>query len=147
MPVTRSQNNSRIMGIEEPTSCSFTVDLEEDNTNGHRRSTRSQLNITEGRMRQMMNESIGNLREEMINVISNEIRALVSNVNIGEPQNIVPTVTPQVVPVLGEQSSFGSLNTERVLNIIRNWKLKFTGYSYHMSVDEFIYRVNIHTDD
>ena len=34
---------------------------------------------------------------------------------------------------------------ENVLNIIRNWRLKFSGFDNDMTVDEFIYRVNILT--
>lgn len=33
-------------------------------------------------------------------------------------------------------------NSERVLNIIRNWKVRFTGIISEVTVDEFIYRIN-----
>lgn len=37
-------------------------------------------------------------------------------------------------------------NSERVLNVIRNWKIRFTGDTSEVTVDEFIYRVNTLTN-
>lgn len=33
-------------------------------------------------------------------------------------------------------------NSEKVLNIIRNWRIRFTGDTSEVTADEFIYRIN-----
>lgn len=40
---------------------------------------------------------------------------------------------------------FSSDNAEKILNVIRKWKLTFTGNNSCIPVNEFVYRVNIMT--
>lgn len=159
MPITRSTENLNALDIDEPTNCSFTIDVNGANmgTPGRTRmATRSQTTrrenradtgqsiSQEARFRLMISESIESLRTEMTTVISNEIRAIGRNLNSGsrsseDMTSVPPNIQRPVLPISGAS------DTDKILNIVRNWRIKFTGFTNNMTVDEFIYRVNILT--
>lgn len=64
---------------------------------------------------------------------------------ITDSGNNAPERSPYVPPREAERQPQDSLNTEKVLNIIRNWRIKFTGHSDSIGVEELIYRINILT--
>lgn len=165
MPLTRSRENLNLMDLETATNCSFTVEMDQTNAgnlqeNARRVVTRSQTRsnntdrttIDDIRLREMISESVSGLREEFASIISSEMRGLMENMR-GPQANRVPDrsafetgFSPR--PPDGEtsaQRSLEPLGTEKVLNIIRNWRIKFTGHSSDMTIDEFIYRVSILT--
>lgn len=95
----------------------------------------------------MINESLESFRNEMRSLITNEMRSLIQSIgnqNISEQQPIVVD-SPSNTNNLNRNNNDNSdtILTEKVLSIIRNWKIKFTGHDNSMPVDEFIYRVNI----
>lgn len=79
MPLTRSRENLNLMDLDEPSNCSFTVSVENENPTGQtrtRRITRSQTtrNIDRGdgdhisdeiRIRSIVSDSISSFREEI----------------------------------------------------------------------------------
>lgn len=143
-----------MLDMDEPSNSSFVVDVGETSQSRReaaRMQTRSQAraatngNSEENRIRALISESIGNLREEITNIISNELRDMMRNLNVNAggsaPLGSVDRIPP-TSPRDREEGHNGPIHTEKVLNIIRNWRIKFTGYSNCMPVEEFIYRVN-----
>lgn len=158
MPVTRSRENSAVADVERPTNCSFTVNLDEDisnvaSTSG--RTTRSQTIRNSNRVvdeptvsddrrfRAMVAESMSSLREEMTTVISTQFQSMFRELNIARENSSRETLPAS--PSYRTPHPHEPQNTEKVLNIIRNWRIKFTGHSNNMTVDDFIYRVNVLT--
>lgn len=112
-------------------------------------------------VRQIITDSLDNFRSEMTSLISSEIHSIFQNMNI----NSIPIVNssdniqnidvnpsgsrhrdiPNAYPRNDRNVSSEPFFEEKVLNIIRNWRLKYSGHDNDMSVDEFIYRVNILT--
>lgn len=163
MPLTRSREN--LLELEQPANVSFTVDLgSASGSQGVRgTSTRQkgrkpiQNNNSTGsdndsRTRQMINDSMESFRNEMLGFISNEIRSAFQGLNIRQPASQPRTM--EDFPNISSRST-GNNNSsdhepflaDKVLNIIRNWKIKFTGRDNNITVDEFIYRVNILTSN
>lgn len=116
-------------------------------------------------IRQIVTESLNDFRGEITNLITNEIRSVTRNLNIASGANLQnnivesdnlnrPNITPtnstdgylpNTSPRPNSHSPQEPFYAEKVLNIIRNWRLKFSGFDNDMTVDEFIYRVNILT--
>lgn len=164
MPITRSRDN--LMNLEEPANVSFTVDVASSSNNRNKRTPKQKQGLTntvtnnnntieidpnqneELRIRQIVSENMNSFRNEMMNIISSELRSLVQELNSqtngveGSSTNNIPCISDRSNPTIPQQEPISS---EKVLNIIRNWSLKFTGHNNSMSVDEFIYRVNILT--
>lgn len=159
MPLTRSREN--LLNLGEPSNVSFTVNLDDhaDQTGPHAntRSGRSRTMMgnppggdenNETQIRQIVNESLNVFRGEITSLITNELRSAVQNMNFPiDNNNANSNVSPRSNDNSGNSVDSGYLNAERVLNIIRNWRLKFNGYGNQASVDEFIYRVNILTSN
>ena len=171
MVLTRSQENLNLLDVSQPANVSFTVNLEPDNNTqntsniqetrprGRGRvvhngtSHRHEQNMNDNNVRQMISESLDNFRSEMTSLITNEIRSVFQNINstnIRPNNNASPSVSqnrdiPNSSPRNNAIDSQEPFFAEKVLNIIRNWRLKFSGHDNEMSVDEFIYRVNILT--
>lgn len=117
----------------------------------------------DSRTLQLISHSLNDFRGEMRDFISNELRSMIQDMNISDNRpntddvtNTLPrsnqndpgttsAVTSAASARLSSDSSHEPFFAEKVLNIIRNWRLKFTGYDNGMAVEEFIYRVNILT--
>ena len=172
MPLTRSRDN--LVNLDEPTNVSFTVDMDSSNANVHQvtqpRTSRKRTGqptqncnsdntrVNETQIRQIVSDSLGSFRTEMMSFISNELSAMVQNINVPNngntsPQRNVNTRQDSnisLIPTNNNNSNNSNTNeepilTEKVLNIIRNWRIKFTGHDNQISVSEFIYRINILT--
>lgn len=175
MVLTRSQEN--LTEIDRPANVSFTVNLDQDNTT--RRTQTKQTDRSRGRprtqnldsslngqddnirVREIVSDSLNSFRNEITNLISNEIRSIFQNLNIQSNPNITHALninnsdmtTPERENIHSSNSPSGTnpdsnqepFYAEKVLNIIRNWRIKFSGNDSEMTVDEFIYRVNILT--
>lgn len=128
------------------------------------RSSRKGVSNEDSRISRMIADSLSEFRGEMTQFISGELRSMIQGMNVGtrgdrnDLSNVAPlpngnqpglsTSSSNVVSAgLGSESPQEPFLAEKVLNIIRNWRLKFTGYDNQMSVDEFIYRVNILTSN
>lgn len=148
------------MSMEEPTNCSFTIAAGESNTQGvsqgHSRgrpkagSSRA-TTVGESNQQQitrLLTDSMVAFRGEMTEFIRDELRSMVQGMNLAgnedSPRNqprdndfshSSPRPGPSQEPIVGE----------KVSNIIRNWRVKFSGYDDQMTVDEFVYRVNVLT--
>lgn len=120
------------------------------------------------RAQSMITESLNSFRSDITSVISNEIRHILENVNIGlhprnnsgnspEDQDNSPDERPlhnsfNNRPPNGnipkDRMSYADrvdrrvMSSERISNIVHNWHLKFSGSPDSISVDEFMYRVN-----
>lgn len=168
MPVTRSREN--LLDIEEATNVSFTVNLDdnENHTGARRKQPKTRDDNPRGgnkdnefQVRQVISESLNVFRGEITNYISNEMRLMFQNMNVlnaNRPQVDDNPITSPIPNVNGANSGTngssvrqaldsGHFNAEKVLNIIRNWRIKFCGYGNQTSVDEFIYRVNVLTSN
>lgn len=94
--------------------------------------------------------SISQLRSELSSMISTEIRSLVQNINI-QPRNSSPLLgQPEVIGSSNDSPNVNSTDgteiaNEKISNIIRNWRVKFSGSSKDMNIDEFVYRINVLT--
>lgn len=154
MPITRSQDN--LLNIVEPTNVSFTVDLESSNITQEKRTRKGTKQAVQNsatnnaqnnsQIRQIVQESMDSFRSDIRDFISNELTSIVHNFNTQANLN---EVQPERNRDNTARPLFSSdrepFMAEKVLNIIRNWRIKFTGHDTQMSVDEFIYRVNILT--
>lgn len=109
-------------------------------------------------VRELISESVESLRSELTTFISTELRTLINgatNANRPASSNInlidITTNSPNRrnenrTPTTGRSSNNSEpFLAEKVTNIIRNWRIKFTGFDSQIPVDEFIYRVNIMT--
>lgn len=120
------------------------------------------------RVQSMITESLNSFRSDITSVISNQIRHILENVNIGlhprnnsgnspEDQDNSPDKRP--LPnsfnnrppngnIPNDRMSYADrvdrrvMSSERNSNIVHNWHLKFSGLPDSISVDEFIYRIN-----
>lgn len=157
MPLTRSREN--LLNLEEPTNVSFTVNLDSPNNGVRTRSaTRNRTvqsqngptgnsanNNIDTRIRKIVFESLGEFRNDMINHITAELATMFQN-NITQPNaGHTRHDDDNNSPRFNQNSDPEPILAEKVLNIIRNWRIKFTGHDNKMTVDEFIYRVNILT--
>ena len=107
-------------------------------------------------MRQIVSDSVAELRNEMTNLVTNELRSIMQNMNNNNSNdNNIPNNNNRNVSnpinndIPSSSSNVASLQepfvVEKVSNIIRNWKVKFSGSEDQMTVDEFVYRINILT--
>lgn len=109
---------------------------------------RAPLNANEdynaSRVHRMLNESLADFRVEILDLISTSFR----NLNTG---NAVPATSERHdyrsdgnPPRRTANTNHDNIDTNsgKILNIIKSWGIRFTGDSSHISVDEFIYRVN-----
>lgn len=161
MPLTRSRDN--LLELEEPANVSFTVDVGSTSRNQGERGTttrqkgkrpaqndNSTRSDNDSRTRQMINDSMEVFRNEMMGFISNEMRSAFQDLNIrqpaGQPRPMEDFANMQSRSTRNnDDSNHEPFLADKVLNIIRNWKIKFTGRDNNINVDEFIYRVNILT--
>ena len=163
MVLTRSQEN--LADITQPANVSFTVNLDSENppvsSNGQESRSRvrrrsvhngTTQNLNDGEVRQIISESLNSFRSEMTSLLTNEIRSVLENItvnhnSVNNNQNNNRATITENLPSSSNSNNDASqpYYAEKVLNIIRNWKLKFTGHDNEMTVDEFIYRVNILT--
>lgn len=169
MPLTKSREN--LLALEEPANCSFTIPIEESSappvTSQGRSKGRSQrtgnrsANLSDEnhqQVQEIVSNSLSTFRGEMTDFIRNELRSLVRDMNLGgeahvsQPgmQNVSNDQnnqnrngnSPQSTPRTNSQEPVVG---EKVSNIIRNWRIKFSGYDDTKTVDEFIYRINVLT--
>lgn len=186
MVLTRSQENlNNLNNIDQPANCSFTINLDNDNTRqasntsqvvqniqesqrrrsrgGRTRPTESNTdaNVINGNddshIRNIVNESLNTFRNEMTGFITQELRSMFQNFNSNNSSNNNLTTNNSNTNTRNYDNSSNNSHqnnsepvqdtffTDKVLNIIRNWKIKFSGHNNQMSVDEFVYRVNILT--
>lgn len=162
-------SRDNLVVLDEPTNTSFTVDVgPSDATQRSRSQGRSKRTNTVGstnsdnglnrtEIRQIVSESFVSFREEMMSAMTSEISNMFRNLQL-------PAVTNNQIyndsDIRNNSSSNDIRNSpsnsdsrpsqnpfyaEKVLNIIRNWRLKFTGHNNEMDIDEFIYRINILT--
>lgn len=135
-------------------------------------SVNSNNSTSDQRIRQLISNSLSEFRREVVGLISNELQSMFQNMNLtsngnatSEAQNEASNVHSNVLPSVSNQphlSSDGVPNStsrvqnisnnshdtfyaEKVSNIIRNWRIKYTGYDDSISVEDFIYRVNMLT--
>lgn len=154
MPLTRSREN--LDNIEQPQNVSFTVDLEPSDVTPtlqgkQKRRPTNRMNDSRvvpdnSQIRKMISESLNSFREEMTNFVTIELSIMIGNIN--RPTNVANNngndnyrTSPSSDPHI-HQTTF---HAEKVLNIMKNWRLKYTDHDNHLPVDEFIYRVNILT--
>lgn len=119
------------------------------------------LQDNDSRIQQMISDSFQSFRGEISSYISNELRSLVQNLNVSStiPNNSANETSSVNNPIINHNSNNHNINAipssrfnsdplyaDKVLNIIRNWRIKFSGHDDQMSVDEFTYRVNILTN-
>lgn len=153
MPVTRSHDN--LLNIEEPANVSFTVDMGGGVASGRTRSSgrNNSIPVVEsgdvGRegansFRQLISESLNSFRGEMTEYITGELRSMFQNFGtpMGGGQTSASEGRSDTTPRMNDDGSREPFYAEKVLNIIRNWRLKFTGHDSQMTVEEFVYRVN-----
>lgn len=169
MPLTRSREN--LLALEEPANCSFTIPIEESSappvTSQGRSKGRSQrtgnrsANLSDEnhqQVQEIVSNSLSTFRGEMTDFIRNELRSLVRDMNLGGEAHVsqpgIQNVSndqnnqnrngnsPQSTPRTNSQEPVVG---EKVSNIIRNWRIKFSGYDDTKTVDEFIYRINVLT--
>lgn len=106
--------------------------------------------------RQIISESLHSFRGEMQDFISSEFRSIFHNINISNNasnsnnDNSSDNTTNSFNRHTNSSprssgSSQDPFYAEKVLNIIRNWRIKFSGHDNPIPVEEFIYRVNILT--
>lgn len=115
--------------------------------------------VDEDSIRLLISNSLDNFRCE----ISSEIENLLRNIDLNprvqqsqdpETRHLNQDIEPMEMrthgthnPLVNRGLGRVNENSDKVLNIIRNWRLKFSGRSDEMDVDEFIYRVNILTSN
>lgn len=154
------------MSLEVPTNCSFTVPVEESNTpqvlsqgRKGRKNTRANDGINEQNnilidrnqqyIRELVTDSMDTLRTDMTNFIRNEFRSMVQNMGLGANNRLSQDTQPRdIIPPNSSPRTDNSPEPfvgEKVSNIIRNWRVKFSGCDDTLTVDEFIYRINILT--
>lgn len=150
MPITRSvEDLSNIEGS----------DISQNRGAVPRVQTRSMVRDSErerddinGRIDSQISTSMIQLRDEMTSMISSEIRSLVQNLTV-QPQNSSPRLTsPQNnasadISPEGNSGNGDARDNEKISNIIRNWRVKFNGSAKDINVDEFVYRINVLTDN
>lgn len=158
MPLTRSRED--LSNIGEATNVSFTVDLGTENTIQTRSQTgaraknipqpdnpRGNYNDGDNRIQRLISNSLDSFREEMISVISNQLSTAMRNINLTNSSNSNQSNNRSNTPNSNSENSVDPFYAEKVLNIIRNWKIKFTGHNDTISVDEFVYRINVLTSN
>lgn len=166
MPLTRSREN--LLNLEEPANCSFTIPVDDSNTvpmNTRGRSKRRAGQNGDSRIvndncddqiRQVVSESMVEFRGEMTQLIRNELRAVVQDLNLGGDTSNRGTSNIRNVGSPSDSSNNNSngqnlsrepILGEKVSNLIRNWRIKFTGSDDQMTVDDFIYRINVLTSN
>lgn len=132
----------------------------------------SNNSIPDQHIRQLISNSFSEFRGEMVSLITNELQSMFRNMNLTSNRNAssgssneasnTPTnvLTPsndrtvnasEVVSNNSPRSQSTPNSTqdtfyaEKVSNIIRNWRIKYTGHDNSISVEDFIYRVNMLT--
>lgn len=131
-----------------------------------RREAKGQDNTTDRQVRRIVEESLRSFREEMTNLVAESLRTF-TMANIGQERRNDRDRTDFVSRednIRDDRSSIShnerihvdrnsrngdtgfDRNSEKILNLIRNWKVRFTGDTSDMRVNEFIYRVNTLTN-
>lgn len=113
--------------------------------------------LEETRIQELISESLNSFRTEITSEIGVMLRNFEVSSNSRTQQSRTPEILNQTQSYANRESrtedirnqsnsrgiSFVNENSDKVLNIIRNWRIKFSGRSDDIDVDEFIYRVNI----
>lgn len=109
----------------------------------------------DNRVQQIVSEAMSDFRTEMFSAISSEMRTLFQNLNINSSRNddSLRQQRPEGNGVTNRQrsaetsntNSTQKLTTDKVASLIHNWHIKFSGSNSDISVEEFIYRINILT--
>lgn len=127
--------------------------------------------VDDGRVRRIVEDSLRGFREEIGDLIAEKLRNLTfANPRLDRQEEPIRATERVEVdqPEHEEQYNRGGTsrygcndrqtrgsryvhddldrNSERVLNLIRNWTIRFTGDTTEVTVDEFIYRVNTLTN-
>lgn len=113
--------------------------------------------LDENRIHQMISESLTSFRSEL----TSEIGVMFNNINFSsnnriQQQNLLENQLESNATrdntISGNQNQLRyrdsvniNENSDKILNIIRNWRVKFSGRFDDIDVDEFIYRINILT--
>lgn len=170
MPIIRSCEDLTSVSLDAPLNASFVLNTENSNQTGTRPKTRSMSKqnkvqennrlltdestrppnagqINESQVRQIVSDTLQGFRNEITTSISTEIGDLFSRLEMNSHASAQHT--SNVVNGYSNNSSNGPIgaseNSEKVMNIMRNWRLTFTRSSNGMAIREFIYRVNIMT--
>lgn len=170
MPIIRSCEDLTSLSLDAPVNTSFVIATDNLNRTGIGPITRSMTTqnripgnnrlptaesnelpnagqINERQVGQIVSDTLQDFRNEVTSLISTEIGNLMGRLDLN--CNTRTRHTTNVVE--GESQGSGSEptvvsdNSERFMNIMRNWRLTFTGNSSGIAVREFIYRVNIMT--
>lgn len=110
-------------------------------------------------IRQLISESFNSFRQEMQGFVSNELQTMFQNMTVGNTTSSIPNNNrdsdhsdvnnaysdSNIASHYNGGNSQNPFYAEKVLNIIRNWHIKFSGHDSSILVEEFIYRVNILT--
>lgn len=122
-----------------------------------------ELGNVDTHVRRIVNESLSEFRIEIGNILADGLRNLSltnSGQNIpgrpnfrtedegGDDHDMIPPNRRNNREHHGSNFVHGDFegNSERILNIIRNWRIRFTGDISDFTVDEFIYRINTLTN-
>lgn len=156
MPVTRSMDNLSNLGE----NVSFTVDVgpsgssvvtrsqERSKSATAKRGNGSNSETNDIQIRRIISESLVSFREEMMSIMTSEFTNMCRGIQLPTTTNN-STDNADNVRNTPSNSDFripqDPFYAEKVLNIIRNWRLKFTGHNNEMTIDEFIYRTNMLT--
>lgn len=101
-----------------------------------------QSSMDDGRVRQIVTDSLSEFRNEILCMLSNEFRNILDSSNF-QPTSNVTNIRQDSMPCNpADAHNEIEVPSEKILNVIRNWRLHFTGNSTDISADEFIYRVN-----
>lgn len=101
------------------------------------------------RIRQIVSDSLFDFRTDIMSSISRELGTTLRGLNLGSDRNGHNASSPEGEVTSERVSSDGrggseihvQDSSERTLNIVRNWGLKFSGCTSDIDVEEFIYRV------
>lgn len=109
--------------------------------------------LDENGIHQLIRDSFSDLRTEIMASVTREMEFMArgwnnsggSNRGTASADDRPQTLSPNITMERDRRQPVVQDNSERILNIVRNWGLKFSGDPNGMDVDEFIYRVQIMT--
>ncbi|XP_059221616.1 uncharacterized protein LOC131996179 [Stomoxys calcitrans] len=100
---------------------------------------RESLNVGEQQVRNIVTSSLNEFRSEITTIISNELGNTLRNMNLEtNSDNRRQNQTGALLAHTHVQTQ----NSEKTVNIIRNWRLIYSGSDKDIPVEEFIYRVD-----
>lgn len=151
-PITRSRANRLDFNN---TNTDNNINLVQEGEPGRSTEDTGNSSVDENRIMRIISESLQSFRTE----ITGEISSMLGNVNLPNNNESRHNAFPDAALYSGqarhmgqhrdafrsENCEFSSINqnSEKVLNIIRNWRIKFSARPDDIDVEEFIYRVNI----